>query len=117
MGMIASLCVVALGVVLLGDRVVPLVLGARWAEVTPLLVTMIGVILFTSPGELLKSHFFARRMFNGVVVFRAAMFLGLGVGMMPLFGRWLTRRNASRAGYLARVYFSFRCWNGPCVPT
>lgn len=73
---IIPLSLAAVLAVLFADPVVPWLLGDTWSGTAPLLVGMTGLIVFTSPFEILRSYCVAIHRTRIVLVARIAQHLG-----------------------------------------
>lgn len=79
-----SLSVLAIGaatVILLADPVVPWLFGAHWADAAPVLVCMAGVVLFTSPFELMRAYCLSQCRAGLVLAARALQYCVYGAAV------------------------------------
>ena len=68
------------------DQFVPFLLGDRWADAVPVLVSLCGFILFASLFEVLKMYFFAAHQTRRLLVARVAQYLGMFVVLGFFYG-------------------------------
>jgi O-antigen/teichoic acid export membrane protein len=78
---LGPLLLAVLATLLFADAVVPWIFGQRWEPVVPILVRLVGFILFVSLLETLRMHFLASQQALRLFLTRLAQYLGL---LLPL---------------------------------
>ena len=78
------LSLTAIVIVLFADPVIPWLFGERWSRVVPVLIALLGAVLFTTPFETYRVYLIAMPWTRVLVVVRLIQLASIGLACAPL---------------------------------